>query len=239
MKHAHVPVKPGFNGAAAPVGLQAEHRCPRPRRRSDLARQLSTRQGGHRSSRLASRRPAHEHPAHRTSTEAANQRGRSLTAKYAVRRLSASLSPRGAHRARSALSASMLESGAAARAARETVGVLPRNGEAPSDRSLGLLSTNPRPWLATRENGSAWGAACEPLSGAFCGTRRRKSRCPAKSERLRFREVEGANKGTTLYVRAVRSRVRDQARLDGARGPLCASSEQGAGLLAPGPRSAT
>ncbi len=80
--------------------------------------------------------------------EAVDQRGRTLTAGYAVKRLSASLSPRdrresgravprGAHRARSALSASSRESAAAARAARETPGVLGRNGEAPSDRSLG------------------------------------------------------------------------------------------------------
>src|SRR5690606_27414289 len=79
---------------------------------------------------------------------AVDQRGRALTAGYAVKRLSASLSPRdrresaravprGAHRARSALSASTCESGAAARAARETPGVQGRNGEAPSDHSLG------------------------------------------------------------------------------------------------------
>lgn len=90
--------------------------------------------------------------------EAANQRGRLLIAGYAVKRLSASLYPRdrresgmavprGAHRARSALSASTRESGAAARAARETRGVLGRNGEAPSDRSLGASVYRPSPKL--------------------------------------------------------------------------------------------
>ncbi len=74
----------------------------------------------------------------------------------AVKRPSASLSPRdrresgravprGAHRARSALSASRRESGAAARAARETPGVVGRNGEAPSDRSLGASVYRPSP----------------------------------------------------------------------------------------------
>ena len=88
--------------------------------------------------------------------EAVDQRGRLLIAGYAVKRLSASLSPRarreseravprGAHRARSALSASTRESAAEARAARETPGVLGRNGEAPSDRSLGASVYRPSP----------------------------------------------------------------------------------------------
>lgn len=88
--------------------------------------------------------------------EAVDQRGRLLIAGYAVKRLSASLSPRdrresgravprGAHRARSALSASSRESAAAARAARETPGLLGRNGEAPSDRSLGASVYRPSP----------------------------------------------------------------------------------------------
>jgi hypothetical protein len=88
--------------------------------------------------------------------EAVDQRGRLLIAGYAVKRLSASLSPRdrresgravprGAHRARSALSASRRESAAEARAARETLGVLGRNGEAPSDRSLGASVYRPSP----------------------------------------------------------------------------------------------
>ena len=88
--------------------------------------------------------------------EAVDQRGRLLIAGYAVKRLSASLSPRdrresgrvvprGAHRARSALSASTRESAAEARAARETPGVLGRNGEAPSDRSLGASVYPPSP----------------------------------------------------------------------------------------------
>lgn len=79
-----------------------------------------------------------------------------MIAGYAVKRLSASLSPRdrresgravpgGAHRARSALSASTGESTVAARAARETPGVLGRNGEAPSDRSLGASVYRPSP----------------------------------------------------------------------------------------------
>jgi len=88
--------------------------------------------------------------------EAVDQRGRLLIAGYAVKRLSASLSPRdrresgravprGAHRARSALSASAREDSVAARAARETLGVLGRNGEAPSDRSLGASVYRPSP----------------------------------------------------------------------------------------------
>lgn len=88
--------------------------------------------------------------------EAVDQRGRLLIAGYAVKRLSASLSPRdrresgravprGAHRARSALSASTRESAAEARAARETPGVLGRNGEAPSDLSLGASVYRPSP----------------------------------------------------------------------------------------------
>jgi hypothetical protein len=95
-------------------------------------------------------------PAHRSRAEAVDQRGRTLTAGYAVKRLSASLSPRdrresgsavprGAHRARSALSASRRESTASARAAHETLGVLGRNGEAPSDRSLGASVYRPSP----------------------------------------------------------------------------------------------
>ena len=98
--------------------------------------------------------------------EAVDQRGRLLIAGYAVKRFSASLSPRdrresgravprGAHRARSALSASARGSKVAGRAARETLGLPVRNGEAPSDCSLGLLFTDPRRWLATRENGSS------------------------------------------------------------------------------------
>ena len=100
--------------------------------------------------------------------EAVDHRGRLLIAGYAVKRLSASLSPRdrresgravprGAHRARSALSASRRESAAAARAARETLGLLGRNGEAPSDRSLGASVYRPSPkvrderkWLRIR-----------------------------------------------------------------------------------------
>src|SRR5690606_8891536 len=88
--------------------------------------------------------------------EAVDQRGRLLIAGYAVKRISASLSPRdrresgravprGAHRARSALSASTRESTVAGRAARETLGVLGRNGEAPSDRSLGASVYRPSP----------------------------------------------------------------------------------------------
>ena len=88
--------------------------------------------------------------------EAVDQRGRLLIAGYAVKRLSASLSPRdrresgravprGAHRARSALSASRRESTVAGRAARETLGLLGRNGEAPSDRSLGASVYRPSP----------------------------------------------------------------------------------------------
>src|SRR5690606_28282950 len=100
--------------------------------------------------------------------EAVDQRGRLLIAGYAVKRLSASLSPRdrresgravprGAHRARPALSASTRESGAAARAARETPGVLGRNGEAPSDRSLGASVYRPSPLVSDSKMAPAVG----------------------------------------------------------------------------------
>jgi hypothetical protein len=115
--------------------------------------------------------------------EAVDQRGRLLIAGYAVKRLSASLSPRdrresgravprGAHRARSALSASRRESGAAARAARETPGVLGRNGEAPSDRSLGASVYRPSP-LVGDERKMAPAAGLEPATRrltAACST---------------------------------------------------------------------
>jgi hypothetical protein len=103
--------------------------------------------------------------------EAVDQRGRLLIAGYAVKRLSASLSPRdrresgravprGAHRARSALSASTRESDAAARAARETPGLLGRNGEAPSDRSLGASVYRPSPLVGDERKMAPHGGAC-------------------------------------------------------------------------------
>ena len=98
-----------------------------------------------------------------------------MTAGYAVKRLSASLSPRdrresgravprGAHRARSALSASTRESTVAGRAARETLGVLGRNGEAPSDRSLGASVYRPLAvgWRRERNGSSAWTRTRDP-----------------------------------------------------------------------------
>ena len=95
--------------------------------------------------------------------EAVDQRGRQLIAGYGVKRVSASLSPRdrresgravprGAHRARSALSASTGESTVATREARETLGLPGRNGEAPSDRSLGASVYRPSPLLGATRN---------------------------------------------------------------------------------------
>jgi len=45
------------------------------------------------------------------------------------------------------------------------------------------------------QTGSPWGAACEPLSGAFCGTRRRESHRPAESERPRSLVLERVHPG--------------------------------------------
>ena len=113
--------------------------------------------------------------------EAVDQRGRLLIAGYAVKRLSASLSPRdrresgravprGAHRARSALSASRRESAAEARAARETLGVLGRNGEAPSDRSLGASVYRPSPPVRDERK-------MAPAAGLEPATRRLTAAC--------------------------------------------------------------
>src|SRR5690606_38771765 len=104
--------------------------------------------------------------------EAVDQRGRLLIAGYAVKRISASLSPRdrresgravprGAHRARSALSASTRESTVAGRAARETLGVLGRNGEAPSDRSLGASVYRPSPFVGDERKMAPLAGACD------------------------------------------------------------------------------
>jgi hypothetical protein len=82
---------------------------------------------------------------------------RLLIAGYAVKRLSASLSPRDrrererescpTRRSSSSLGAlcERARGAADARAARETPGVLGRNGEAPSDRSLGASVYRPSP----------------------------------------------------------------------------------------------
>jgi len=124
----------------------------------------------HRSSLLASHRPDDQQARPVAGAEAVDQRGRLLIAGYAVKRLSASLSPRdrresgravprGAHRARSALSASRRESTVAGRAARETRGLLGRNGEAPSDRSLGASVYRPSP-LVGNEREMAPGPGC-------------------------------------------------------------------------------
>src|SRR5690606_12254275 len=103
-----------------------------------------------------------------------DQRGRVLIAGYAVKCLSASLSPRdrresgravprGAHPARSALSASTRESPVSARAARETLGHPGRNGEAPSDRSLGASVYRPSP-LVSDEREMAPAVGLEPTT---------------------------------------------------------------------------
>lgn len=136
---------------------QQAHRRPRPRRRSKGRATSSPRANAgtvRRSSRAVA--PMINRLGPVAHAEAVDQRGRLLIAGYAVKRLSASLSPRdrresgravprGAHRARSALSASTRESAAEARAARETPGVLGRNGEAPSDLSLGASVYRPSP----------------------------------------------------------------------------------------------
>jgi hypothetical protein len=120
--------------------------------------------------------------------EAVDQRGRLLIAGYAVKRLSASLSPRdrresgkavprGAHRARSALSASTRESFARARAARETLGVLGRNGEAPSDRSLGASVDRPSPMVGDERKM----APQEELEREHAGAHRRDAQLPVSA----------------------------------------------------------
>jgi hypothetical protein len=123
--------------------------------------------------------------------EAVDQRGRLLIAGYAVKCVSASLSPRdrresaravprGAHRARSALSASTRESGAAARVARETPGVLGRNGEAPSDRSLGASVYRPSPKVRDEREMAPHGVASTKPIGF---TRRERAGVFARPER--------------------------------------------------------
>ncbi len=115
--------------------------------------------------------------------EAVDQRGRLLIAGYAVKRLSASLSPRdrreseravprGAHRACSTLSASIHESTVATHAARETLGLLGRNGEAPSDRSLGASVYRPSPFVGDERK-------MAPAPGLEPGTRRLTAACSA------------------------------------------------------------
>ena len=127
--------------AGAPAIKSAAGACDDADARSSRD-QLSTREGGHRSSLLASRRPDDEQIGPVADAEAVDQRGRLLIAGYAVQRLSASLSPRdrresgravprGAHRARSALSASTRESTVATRAARETLGLLGETAKPP------------------------------------------------------------------------------------------------------------
>src|SRR5690606_22014212 len=132
--------------------------------------------GTHRSRYSRAFAPMMNSTARRSGAEPANQRGRSLTAGYAVKRLSVSLSPRdrresgravprGAQRARSALSASTRESTVATRAAREGLGVLGRNGEAPSDRSLGASVYRPSPSVGDERK-------MAPAPGLEPGTRR-------------------------------------------------------------------
>src|SRR5690606_14747520 len=78
--------------------------------------------------------------------------------------------PRGAHRARSALSASTARTPAEARAARETPGVLGRNGEAPSDRSSGASVYRPSPSVGDERK-------MAPAPGLEPGTRRLTAAC--------------------------------------------------------------
>ena len=141
--------------------------------------------------------------------EAVDQRGRLLIAGYAVKRLSASLSPRdrresgravpgGAHRARSALSASTGESTVAARAARETPGVLGRNGEAPSDRSLGASVYRPSP-LVGDERKMAPEEGLEPPTRrltAACSTTELLRKVPGEPGRLCLPQVRSRCQGS-------------------------------------------
>jgi hypothetical protein len=91
-----------------------------------------------------------------TDAEAVDQRGRLLIAGYAVKCVSASLSPRdrresgravprGAHQLARRSPRAPARVKPTGRAARETLGVLGRNGEAPSDRSLGASIYGPSP----------------------------------------------------------------------------------------------
>jgi hypothetical protein len=162
--------------------------------------------------------------------EAVDQRGRLLIAGYAVKRLSASLSPRdrresgrgvprGAHRARSALSASTRERTALARAARETPGVLGRNGEAPSDRPLGASVYRPSPLVGDERKMAPHSA---PLANPFAGLsagRVRSARTVPKMRTLANPAGCGRRLGTLSVIRTVPSRV--------ARGAACAPRSLG------------
>ena len=65
------------------------------------------------------------------------------------------------------------------------------------------------------KSGSAWGAACEPLSVALWRTGHRGSHCPAESEPMRFRRVEEGRAGRlSAFVLSSRE-----------RGPRLGSSE--------------
>lgn len=156
------PCRLGVTGSRLPgprPGDQQAHRRPRPRRRSTLdARAIGSPRARAGTVRRVSQAfaPMINGLGPIADAEAVDHRGRLLIAGYAVKRLSASLSPpdrresrkavpRGAHQARSALSATRRDSTVAGRAARETPGVLGRNGEAPSDRSSGASVYRPSP----------------------------------------------------------------------------------------------
>lgn len=69
-----------------------------------------------------------------------------------------------------------------------------------AEASLGVLRHRRRrpPGLRrsrTGKSGSAWGAVCEPLSGALFGTDRRESHRPAESKSPGFQPVERARLG--------------------------------------------
>jgi len=155
--------------------------------------------------------------------DAVDQRGRTLNAGYAVKRLSASLSPRdrresgravprGAPRARSALSASTRESTVAGRAARETPGVLGRNGEAPSDRSLGASVYRPSPSVGDERKMARHSVRFANCSlGGFRGTGlcvRGGQETPKHANRAPTLRCGG----TLSWIRAVHSRRRRPAR---------------------------
>ena len=181
-------------------------------------------------------------PARRSGAETANQPGRSLTAGYAVKRLSAFSLPTGQERERESCPTRRSSSSLGAlcehprerrlgRAARETLGVLGRNGEAPSDCSLGASVYRPSPLVGDERE-------MAPAPGLEPGTRRLTAACslvvaphrsvlaafgccarpasPKRRARGRARSCSAAA-GLRASLRAAPSRAAGEAVGDGAR----------------------
>jgi hypothetical protein len=114
-------------------------------------------------------------------------------------------------RARSALFASTRESGAAARAARETPGVLGRNGEAPSDRSLGASVYRPSPLVGDERK---MAPLATPLANLLRGSSRDRfadSQRPRKPFALRIQQVARDSLGHVRRFAASRDDCGGQA----------------------------